>query len=52
LPLGPVEHDGSADGRDAMARLLRIVLVVLALSLAAGTVTSAAPCEPAEFGCP
>lgn len=35
-----------------MARLLRIVLVVLALSLATGTVTYAAPCEAGELGCP
>lgn len=34
-----------------MAKLLRILLVALALSLTTGNVTSAAPCEPAEFGC-
>jgi len=32
-----------------MARLLRILLVTLALSLTVGTVISAAPCQPAEL---
>lgn len=35
-----------------MAKLLRMLLVALALSLTTATTVSAAPCEPAEFGCP
>ena len=35
-----------------MAKLLRVLLVALALSMTTGTVTIAAPCDPGEFACP